>query len=184
MAERAVGGLPAWARVRATREAHVGRVVALLEQWADRMQLPDAQRARWLRAAWLHDALKDAPANWLRQLAPDAWNADSLRHGPAAAAMAARDGERDPGVLDAVRYHSVGCAGWDDVGRMLSHADFLEPGRSGDPAWRSRLAEAVPGDPSGVLRAVAAARIGMTVGAGQPLLPETVAFWNRLARGA
>src|SRR2546426_7680524 len=41
------------------------------------------------RAAWLHDALRDAPA------------ADELQHGPMAAERAARDGERDPGVLDA-----------------------------------------------------------------------------------
>ncbi len=184
MADRAVGGLPAWARVRPAREAHVVRVVALLEQWADRLKPPDAEHARWLRAAWLHDALKDAPLDLLRRLAPDAWDADSLRHGPAAAALAARQGEGDAGVLNAVRYHSVGFAGWDDVGRMLYLADFLEPGRPVEPAWRERLAACVPGDPRGALREVAAARIAMTVNAGRPLLPETAAFWNQLARGA
>src|SRR2546429_2463017 len=49
-----------------------------------------AERERWLRAAWLHDALRDATA------------ADELAHGPMAADRAARDGETDPGVLDEI----------------------------------------------------------------------------------
>jgi 2-amino-4-hydroxy-6-hydroxymethyldihydropteridine diphosphokinase len=167
--------------VSAKRVAHIERVVQLLEEWAMALELPDAERRRWLRAAGLHDALKDAPKRLLRQLAPDAWHSDSLRHGPAAATMARRSGERDQEVLDAVRYHSVGYAGWGPVGRMLYLADYLEPGRGKDRGRRRELAQRVPREPAAVLKAVAAERLGLALAAEHPLLPETVAFWNALA---
>lgn len=104
-----------------------------------------------------------------------------MAHGPAAADRAAQDGERDRGVLDAVRYHTIGYAGWDDVGRMLYLADFLDPGRDFDPDGRRALAERVPVDRDAVLREVARRRIEWVLKSGWPLLPETVAFWNALA---
>src|SRR5919197_6218073 len=121
---------PAWAQVTPERRAHIERVAALLGQWADALRTPAAERQRWLKAAYLHDALRDAP------VIP----ADALAHGPAAADRAAAEGETDRGVLDAVRYHTVGYAGWDDVGRMLYLADYLEPGRDFDRAGRAALA--------------------------------------------
>src|SRR5919197_417291 len=119
--------LPPWATVTPERRAHVERVAALVSTWAAALRVPDAERARWLRAAWLHDALRDAPA------------VDELAHGPMAADRAAQDGERDRGVLDAVRYHSLGYAEWDDVGKMLYLADYLEPGRPFDRERRGEL---------------------------------------------
>ena len=112
--------LPAWAVVTPERRAHVERVAALLATWATAMHAPEGERARWLKAAWLHDALRDAPA------------ANELAHGPLAAERAAHEGETDRGVLDALRYHSLGWAQWDDVGKMLYLADYLEPGRPFD----------------------------------------------------
>jgi len=149
----------------------VARVAALLDEWAGAMAVTARERDRWSRAAWLHDALRDAPA------------ADELAHGPAAAERAARDGETDPGVLDAVRYHSVGLAGWDDVGRMLYLADYLEPGRRFDRERRAALAARVPAERDAVLRDVARSRIQRTVGSDWPLAPETVGFWNALVAG-
>jgi HD superfamily phosphohydrolase YqeK len=144
---------------------------------------PDpAERARWLRAAWLHDALRDAPEAYLVQLVPDRWDTVELRHGPAAAALAARNGEQDQGVLDAVRYHSVGFARWDSVGRMLYLADYLEPGRPFRRAERAALADRVPQEAVAVLREVAAARLTWAIASGWRLAPETVEFWNALAR--
>lgn len=175
--------LPPWAQVTLKRIGHVHRVAELVTQWAAALGVPQEERARWLRAVSLHDALKDAPAKLLRELAPDSWDADSLRHGPAAAAMAAREGELDQGVLDAVRYHSVGFARWDDAGRMLYLADFLEGGRSKAGQDREALVQRVPHDPRGVLREVARRRLLLTIRAGHPLLSETAAFWNDLACG-
>jgi len=169
--------LPPWAEVTAKRRAHIERVGALIAMWADAMEVPEAERVRWYRAVSLHDALKDADRERLRILAPDAWGADSLRHGPAAAARAAQDGESDSGILDAVRYHSVGYRGWEQVGRMLYLADFLEPGRNHGGL---EVAAAVPHDPRGILREVARRRIEMTIAKYRRLLPETVAFWNAL----
>lgn len=162
--------VPAWAQVSAERRAHIERVVELLRGWADAMQVTARERDRWLRAGWLHDALRDAPL------------ADRVAHGPAAADRAAAAGERDRGVLDAVRYHTLGSPDWDDVGRMLYLADFLEPGR--DPAStaseRRRLAGRVPGERDTVLREVARRRIDWVLRSGWPLVPLTVAFWNQL----
>lgn len=172
--------LPSWAQVSEKRVAHIERVARLMVEWAAELAVPDGERALWLRTVSLHDALKDAPKRVLRELAPEAWDSDSLRHGPAAAAMAERSGERDREVLDAVRYHSVGYAGWGRVGRMLYLADYLEPERGKDRGRRAQLARRVPQDPAGILRAVAAERLGLTIAAGHRLLPETVAFWNAL----
>jgi len=137
-----------------------------------------------MRAAYLHDALKDAPADRLAPHAPPGWSQPDLFHGPAAAARAALGGEKDQGVLDAVKYHSVGYAGWDLAGRMLYLADFLEPGRGRRHEQRAALAARVPADPAAVLAEVAAARIAGLIQSGWPLLPEMVAFWNAVARRA
>jgi HD superfamily phosphohydrolase YqeK len=176
----AVVALPPWAHVSDKRRGHIERVGRLVDAWATDREIAADERERWLRAVALHDALKDAPPDQLRALAPDAWGRDSLRHGPAAAAVARREGETDRGVLDAVHYHSVGYAGWDDVGRMLYLADFLEPGRRRLARDRDRLTGRVPADPDAVLREVARQRLELTIAKGYPLLPETVAFWNAL----
>jgi HD superfamily phosphohydrolase YqeK len=145
------------------------------------MEVAPVERARWLRAVWLHDALRDADEALLARWAPDAPGPPELRHGPAAAARAEQDGEHDRGVLDAVRYHSVGFAGWDMVGRVLYCADYLEPGRSFAREHRAELAARFPGDPHGVVVAVARDRLTHLVQSGWPLMAVTVAFWNRLA---
>jgi len=160
--------LPPWAVVAPERRAHIERVVELLDAWAAARRTPDAERARWLRAGWLHDALRDAPA------------ANELAHGPMAAERAARAGETDRGVLDAVRYHSLGYAGWDDVGKMLYLADYLEPGRAFDREVRASLAARVPQDRDTALQQVAARRIARVIEGRWPLVRETVDFWNSL----
>jgi HD superfamily phosphohydrolase YqeK len=146
----------------------VARVAALIDQWAVAMRVPERERARWSKAAWLHDALRDAPA------------ADELAHGPAAADRAARDGETDVGVLNAVRYHSLGFAGWDEVGRMLYLGDFLEPGRPFDRDGRADLAARVAAERDTVLLEVTRRRIEWTVRSHWPLARETAEFWNAL----
>ena len=160
--------LPSWAVVTPPRREHIERVVALVTRWADAMRVAPAERARWLRAAWLHDALRDADAE--------------LSHGPLVADRLAAAGETDRGLLDAIRYHSYGYAGWDDVGRMLYLADFLEPGRRFDREERAALAERVPRERDAVLREVARRRIERALRKGWILAPETVDFWNALAR--
>lgn len=162
--------LPPWAQVGRKRREHIERVAALLDEWADEMEVSAVERDRWLRAAWLHDALRDArlPAG--------------TRHAAAAADRAAQDGETDGGVLDAVRYHSVGYAQWDVVGKMLYLADALEPGRKRNRKARARLAERVPEERDRVLRKLVALEIRARVRAGRPVHPLTIEFWNALTK--
>jgi HD superfamily phosphohydrolase YqeK len=159
--------LPPWAQVSPERRGHIERVAALVAEWADALGVPSAEGARWVRAAYLHDALRGAP------------RATALGHGPAAADRAAETGEADRGVLDAVRYHTVGYAGWDDVGRMLYLADYLEPGRD-RVADRPELAARVLRERDAVLRDVTHRRIEWVLRSGWPLVPETVSWWNAL----
>jgi len=144
------------------------------------MDTPASESERWLRAVYLHDALRDAPREFLESLTDRRWQTTELLHGPAAAEYAARLGERDRGVLDAVRFHSVGYAGWDQVGRMLYLGDYLEPGRHFRKEERQALANRVPREPRVVLMEVAAERMHWLITSGWLLLPETVEFWNAL----
>jgi HD superfamily phosphohydrolase YqeK len=161
--------LPAWAVAGKPRRAHVRRVAALVEAWADAMAVTLEERARWLRAVWLHDALKDAPLP------------RGIAHGPAAAERAEREGETDRGVLDAVRHHTWGHPAWDDVGKMLFLADYLEPGRRGRRKARARLAARVPRHRDAVLRRVLAWQMRACLRAGRRIHPHTLELWNALA---
>ena len=176
--------LPAWAVVSPERLAHIERVAALVDRWAGQLGIHEPERQRWLRAVWLHDALRDATDEELARWAPTTPGPSELRHGPASAARAKAEGEVDRGVLDAVRYHSVGLAEWDMAGRMLYCADFLEPGRDFARERRAALAERLPSDPAGVLREVARDRLKHMIASGWPLPEPTVRFWNRLASGS
>jgi len=171
-------GLPAWAEVAPKRRAHIERVVALAAHWAERMKIPASERQRWLRAAWLHDALRDADPATIERWAPEVNLPIELRHGAASAGRAAAEGEADRGVLDAVRYHSFGYAGWDMVGRVLYCADYLEPGRAFKREWRAEVAAGFPEDPGGAVRAVATDRLRHLVESGWPIPEITVDFWN------
>ena len=148
--------------------------------WAEAMGVPDNERHRWLRAVWLHDALRDAAPDELDRWASSTPGPVGLKHGPAAAARAKAEGEVDRGVLDAVRYHSLGLAEWDMVGRVLYAADFLEPGRLLEQETRADLARRFPKDPSGVLREIARRRLTHIVASGWALPEPTVRFWNSL----
>jgi len=154
--------------VTPARREHIERVARLVADWAEAMGVPPREAERWERAAWMHDALRDAGSE--------------LRHGPLTADRLAAEGETDRGVLDAVRYHSYGFAGWDDVGRMLYLADYLEPGRRQDRKERAALAARVPSERDAVLREVARRRIERALRKGWALAPETVDFWNALTR--
>lgn len=174
--ESAQDGFPFWAVVSPKRAEHVVRVVELLKGWADATRLGARERARFSRVGWLHDALRDADEDELRRWAPEAAGTVAMLHGPAAAARAELEGETDQDILSAVRWHTVGWAGWGALGRALYCADFLEPGRPFSRPERSELARRYPEDPSGVLREVIRMRIEHAEQKGRELYPETVAF--------
>ncbi len=157
------------------------RVGALMAEWAAALGLAQAEVARWQRTGLLHDCLRDAPPEQLRGEAPAQFRelSDAVLHGPAAAERLADS--IDAEMADAIRYHTLGYAGWDRLGCALFLADYLEPGRKWDPEGRAALRARVPGEFDAVLREVVAERLTRLISHGKPVRPESVAFWNRLA---
>jgi 2-amino-4-hydroxy-6-hydroxymethyldihydropteridine diphosphokinase len=170
--------LPSWAQVTDKRRGHIVRVVALLDQWADAMRLSSDERDAWRTAGLYHDALRDAPEDRLRALTGDAEHEVEILHGPAVANLLAAEERFTPGVLSAIRYHTVGSPEWDRTGRALYMADFLEPGRNFARRDRAFLAAQVPTDFDGVFRQVLRARLEHSLREGHSLFPETVGLWN------
>ena len=60
--------LPDWAQANDKRRRHIARVVALLAEWAAAMHVPADERAAWIQAGTLHDALRDAPHRCSRRV--------------------------------------------------------------------------------------------------------------------
>lgn len=158
----------------------MARVAELLGRWADELDLPPAEGVRWRAAGWLHDALRDAPAEELRAEVPEEMRdlPGPLLHGPAASERLR--GDADEALLRAVRYHTIGHPSLDRLGRALYLADFLEPGRNFEVEWRASLAERTPHDMGAVLVEIVAARIRHLLDERSPIRPETAAFWSSL----
>jgi 2-amino-4-hydroxy-6-hydroxymethyldihydropteridine diphosphokinase len=177
-AEPIVPALPAWAVVSRKRHAHIARVTTLLLTWADALDLPEREREAWRDAGAWHDALRDVPPRELPRptvdptLPPGAW------HGPAAAERLQREGESREGVLEAIRWHTVGDARWMRTGRALFCADYLEPGRRFAKKERRELTEGFAGDPDGVLREVVRMRLDNARREGMEVHARTLAFWE------
>jgi HD superfamily phosphohydrolase YqeK len=171
--------LPPWARVSEKRVGHIGRVTALLDEWARALTLPAEQATAWHDAGVHHDALRDASDDELRALAGDlpGYTTEML-HGAAAAARMAAEGESRGELLDAIRFHTVGSCSWGRLGRALYMADYLEPGRKFSRRDRAYLASQVPRDFDATFRQVLRARLEWSLREGQQLFPEAVALWN------
>jgi 2-amino-4-hydroxy-6-hydroxymethyldihydropteridine diphosphokinase len=161
------------------RLAHIERVTAILDQWADKLRLPVAEATAWHDAGRLHDALRDAPESVLRELAGDPPDyAVEMLHGPAAAERMRRDGEEREELLEAVRHHTVGSMRWGRLGRALYMADYLDPGRKFSRADRAYLAAQAPNDFDATFRQVVRARLEWSLREGMRLYPEAVMLWN------
>lgn len=180
--DRALPSLPPWAVVTPARRRHIARVTALLDAWAEALRLPARDATAWHDAGRWHDALRDAPVDALRPLVDDPAMPAPLLHGPAAARRLAEGGEQREDVLDAVRWHTTGRAGWSRVGRALYMADFLDPGRPFDVEARAAIAARVPADFDGAFRQVVRARLIWTLREGRELHPPQVALWNEVRR--
>ena len=171
--------LPAWAQVTEKRRQHIQRVTEMLDEWAVKLSLPPDEAISWHDAGRLHDALRDAPEDVLRELGGESPEYPvEMLHGPAAAEQLARDGERRTELLDAVRNHTVGSAQWGRLGRALYMADYLEPGRKFSRADRAYLAAQAPYDFDATFRQVVRARLEWSLREGMRLYPEAVVLWN------
>lgn len=172
--------LPPWAQVTEKRAEHIQRVTNLLGAWAATMRLAPVEARAFMDAGLLHDALRDAPEQELRDITGDRTSPVGLLHGPAAAITLAQHGETRHELLEAIRYHTVGHVAWGRVGRALYMADFLEPGRKFSRQDRYFLSLQVPTDFDGVFRQVVRMRLEWTVREGNLIFPETVELWNAL----
>ena len=177
--------MPDWAVAKPKRRAHIARVATLAESWAVERGVDAREHERWVTAAVLHDALRDAaPADLRKELPAEFadWG-DALLHGPVAAARLRAEGLADEGVLTAITYHTIGHPTLDDAGRVLFLADYLEPGRTYDPVTRASWRARMPHDMHGVLRDVLLSRIQHMLNSHRPLRSETLAFWNQVIEG-
>jgi HD superfamily phosphohydrolase YqeK len=172
--------LPPWAQVSPRRLEHIARVTALLDRWSEALHLTDEARRAWHDAGRWHDAVRDAPLDALRTLVGAQDFPDGALHGPAAASLLEREGERRADVLEAIRWHTLGNPDWGTVGRALFMADYLEPGRPFMQGDRAFLASHVPLDFEGVFKQVVRARLEWTLREGKRIYRETVALWNRV----
>lgn len=180
MVKLAESGLPVWAQTGDKRISHIQRVTLLLRAWGAAMRITPDEANAWIDVGTWHDALRDAPESELRAITGDRTSPLGLLHGPAVAIKLEADGERRSGVLDAIRYHTVGWAKWDRTGRALYMADYLEPGRKFLAEDRGFLASQVPHNFDGVFRQVVRFRLEWSVREGNHIFPETVALWNSL----
>ena len=113
----------------------------------------------------------------LRNLPPNAW------HGPAAAILLRQEGVDDPELLHAIRWHTLGSAGFGLLGRALCAADFLEPGRPLRRRWREELRARAPAQLEGVLIEIVGSRIDYLLLAGRPVHPRMAGFRESLVNG-
>jgi 2-amino-4-hydroxy-6-hydroxymethyldihydropteridine diphosphokinase len=174
--EEDITEVPEWAQVKKKRRKHIKRVTKLLVQWANEMELDGPERQAWIDAGRFHDALRDAPVEQLRSLAGSSIDAVELLHGPAVAAKLEESGEKRRSLLDAIRYHSIGSAKWDRVGKALYMADYLDPKRKFDRERRAELAGMVPTAFDETFREVVKSRMAYAEQEGFTIYPESAAL--------
>ena len=161
------------------------RVAELLDEWSVAAGLNPVERRRRVALGYLHDALKGAAPDALRELLDPPLRdlPGPVLHGPAAAELLAREGVDDLSFLRAVRYHTLGHPDFDEAGRALYAADFLDPGRDLRNRWRAELRERMPAEGPTVVRDILHARIKHLLNRNRPVRLETIAFWNSLTKG-
>ena len=163
----------------------MARVAELLREWGEVRGDDPLDVQRWVAVGYLHDALRDAdPAELRAGLSrPLDHMPDEVIHGPAAADRLQRSGVTDEPLLTAIAFHSLGSPNFDDLGKALFVADFIEPGRKVQPKWRAGLRGEMPGGLDSVAQAVAGKRVQFLIRKGRPVPPETLGLWNVLAKG-
>ena len=184
-------------RLSPSRLAHVEAVAETAGEIARVGAWSAATVERALRAAWIHDMLKDeSVGDWIRTIQDAEWVPDpwSLAHGPhllhaqAAAAWAKSRGEVDGEVLEAVRHHPTAHPAWEVIGRILYVADFTEPNRRFAARVRTAEIRAIACEGSRGLaqaaRRILGVRIGWLLEGGRPVHPISIDAWNAWATEA
>ncbi len=174
------------------RAAHSRRVAELAASLCAREGI-DAERG--MVAGLAHDMCKEMTTKAQRELAAfysegesdhpvsTSLMADKIVHGPAAAALLARDyALADEAMLEAVAHHTVGKPGMGGLATVLYCADKLEPGRERlEDAYRSGCLK-LPLE--AMLLAVVEGVIGWMRFQGREIAPETLILHQSLVSGA
>ena len=174
------------------RAAHSRRVAELTATLCVR-ECIDAERG--MVAGLAHDMCKEMTTKAQRELAvfysehdlnhpvSNTLMADKIVHGPAAAALLARDyALADEAMLEAVAHHTVGKPGMGVLATVLYCADKLEPGRERlEDAYRSNCLK-LPLE--AMLLAVVEGVIGWMRFQGKEIAPETLILHHSLVHRA
>lgn len=100
--------------------------------------LHQADLKQVIMAALLHDYAREMqPAELLKLAKQAGWLVSEveeripmLLHGPVAAYLAAVEFKvEEPDVIQAIKYHTTGCAGMSKIAALIYVADMIEPGR-------------------------------------------------------
>ena len=181
----AEGELPEWAVAGTKRREHMARVAKLLKKWSKARGESKSDIQRWAAVGYLHDMMRDAKPKVLRRVVSgspaDVPNA--VLHGPAAAVRLREEGVTEEPILTAVAFHTLGSPDFDDLGRALYVADFIEPGRRFRPKWRQEMRKRMPEDLEVVVREILWLRIRHLLDRERPVRPETMGFWNVMVKG-
>ena len=157
----------------------------LLRSWGEARGDDPQDVERWSAAGYLHDVLRDADPGELRRglSTPLDELPDEVIHGPAAADRLRRIGVTDEPLLTAIAFHTLGSPDFDDIGKALYVADFLEPGRKLQPKWRAKQRDQMPEGLDSVAQNVVGRRILFLIKKRRAVPVETLGFWNALAKG-
>jgi len=163
----------------------MGRVATLLREWGEVRGDDPWEIERWSAAGYLHDVLRDADPGDLRAglSKPLDHLPDEVIHGPAAADRLRLAGVEDEPLLTAIAFHSLGSPDFDDIGKALYVADFLEPGRKLQPKWRARQRVEMPAGLDSVAQAIVGRRVQFLIKKRRFVPPQTLGLWNVLAKG-
>jgi HD superfamily phosphohydrolase YqeK len=184
-------------RLSPSRLAHVEAVAETAGEIATVGTWSAATVEGALRAAWIHDVLKnEAVDDWVRVIEEAGWEPDpwalaynpKLLHAQAAAAWARSRGEVDGEVLEAVRHHPTAHPAWDVVGLILFVADFAEPTRRfAEKAGTAEIRATARRGAAGLAvaaRRVLGVRIGWHLEGARPVHPISIDAWNAWATEA
>ena len=136
---------------------------------------------RALIAGELHDCAKELDETLQREMAieqsGDLFDEKKLLHSPAGAVLAQREfGVTDPGVIDAITYHTTGRGGMSLLEKIVYLADKLEPART--YADLSRERELAVTDIDAALRLCVGSTVNKIKSRGQDVHPLTLDFMN------
>ncbi|MGP1454525.1 MAG: bis(5'-nucleosyl)-tetraphosphatase (symmetrical) YqeK [Treponema sp.] len=150
--EKLIISLTQFARLHLSeaRYDHSCRVAVFAQSLAQRYHCTTKQQRLCFLTGMAHDICKEMPPDVQLHLAQaggiplrsDEQNSTELLHGPAAAVVVREQfGIHKPAILRAIRYHTIGSAQFDAIGKIVYISDKIEPGRKNAELLRKKVPE-------------------------------------------